>query len=970
MQEFYFQCVKKDTMYIGITTNEEFNKRILEKLLSSNENDFSYKDEAQIFDSTPFVEVNVHENLDSYYVLVMPDYQISQFEKYIPTLKGIFFDYDKACEIITFYSPCHNINLSFEWSDITDLSQNPFMVEDDDFESFLVLLRSIKRAKRLDYDIAFRSRITGDAITYTLESLYYKNYHCYGYLTDIEKYVREIDRLTDLSNKDSLTGLFNKQYTTSYAKQMIELAGINENVMLGIIDIDYFKNINDTYGHLFGDKLLIQFSESLKNCIGEKGLIGRIGGDEFLVLIKVDRTDEEYLKPICRKIRDEIHSIKIDGVKNFMITSTIGAACYPKDATNYNDLFECADKALYRGKLKGRDCYIIYDESKHKSISKQETTNFLGAPERRHSDATFISECLDSLLSSSNLENEIDTIVLKTANHFRIDRITISDEKLNILFQYSQDGSYLHKGYDLLLNPTYQALFVDNMLQITDIAQLRMNNPEIMDYYTNQRIKSLVQIIFKNNGKITGFISFDMYLERRSWQPSELMYFNILSKIISGFFNKYQTELKLEQIQYMDEITGIYNFAKFRNDIMLTNYAFDKGVFIIFDIASFKSIDEKYGYKIGNDVLMVIAQVLTALSNGNDYYCRVHDDVFAVYQKYTSNEEVIDYFNRINTEVAIRLKNMNINFDIKLVAGVSIYDSSESVDFTSLIDHANDSRKYAKAENMKLVFFDDEVCKQSNYTKLIESRMEMALRNDEFEVYLQPCYDIKSKTIESFEALVRWNFGKDVLTPNKFIPIFERNGFIDKMDFYVFEHVIKIIAKWEKKGYVMSPISVNISKCHLSDSEFLNKLDILFEKYNANKCYFALEVTEALFEGDSSYMVNFLNEAAASGYQIFLDNFGVAFSALSILSKLPVNALKLNRSFMENDLYGDKELLIVKNIIKLAKELGINVVSEGIETKSQSLEMRKLHCDYAQGYYYSKPMPVSTIEKELVKKRK
>ena len=102
-----------------------------------------------------------------------------------------------------------------------------------------------------------------------------------------------------------------------------------------------------------------------------------------------------------------------------------------------------------------------------------------------------------------------------------------------------------------------------------------------------------------------------MYLERRSWQPSELMYFSILSKIISGFFNKYQTEQKLEQIQYMDEITGISNFAKFRNDILQDHYAYEKGVFVLFDVANFKQIDEKYGYKTGNDVLVAIAQVLT-----------------------------------------------------------------------------------------------------------------------------------------------------------------------------------------------------------------------------------------------------------------------------------------------------------------------------------------------------------------------
>ncbi len=969
MQEFYFQCVKKDTMQVGITNDEQFNQRLLEKLLNSKLKEFSYKDNAQLFDSAPYVEVNVHENEDSYYVIVMPDYQISQLEKYVPTLKGIFFDYDKSCDYISFYSPNYDLNLSVDLSDLLDVEMNPFMVEKEDFEAFTSLIRTIKRARKMEFDMNFKSKITGKLTTFTLESSYYSNFHCYGYLTDIDKYVKEINRLTDLSNKDSLTGLFNKQYITSYANQMIDLAGPKDKIMIGIIDIDYFKNVNDTYGHLFGDKLLIQFSNSLKKSIGKNGIVGRIGGDEFLFVFKVEQTDEEYLKPICRTIRDDIRNIKFEGAKQFVITSTMGVACYPKDATSYNDLFECADKALYRGKLKGRDCYIIYDESKHKSISREETSNFIGNPERRRSDATFISECLDSLLAASNLEKEIDTIVSKIANHFRIDRITISDENLKILFQYSQDNSYLHKGYELLKKPEYQALFTDNMLQITDVGQLRMKNPEIMDFYTKEHIKSLVQIVFKRNGLITGFISFDMYLERRTWQPSELMYFNILSKIISGFFNKYQTEQQLEQIQYMDETTGIYNFAKFRNDIISHNYVYEKGYFILFDVKDFKVIDEKYGYKIGNDVLMVIAQVMAELSCSGGYYCRVHDDVFAMYQEYCSDDDVVNFFNRINEEAVKHLRNMGLNFDVKATAGVSIYVNSEVVDFTELIDHANDARKYAKNNGKSIAFYSDDVNRESLHVKLIESRMDSALANGEFEVYLQPCFDIKNKTIESYEALVRWNFDKEVLTPGSFIPVFEKNGFIKQMDFYVFEKVIQTIKKWEQHGYHMCPISVNISKCHLSDSMFLTELNALFDKYQANKAYFALEVTESLFDGDSIYMINFLKNAALEGYKIFLDNFGVAYSALSILSKLPIDALKLNRSFIENDVYAEKELLIVKNIIRLAKELGINVISEGIETKSQSIGMKKLHCDYAQGYYYSKPMPIAMIEKDL-KKRK
>lgn len=373
-------------------------------------------------------------------------------------------------------------------------------------------------------------------VTYILESSYKNQSHTLGYFRNIDSYAKEIEKLTNIANKDALTGVYAKQVIKNKIKELLEAASLNDKYIIGIIDIDYFKNINDTYGHLFGDEILIAFTKNLSKAIGKAGMVGRIGGDEFLFVYPVKSTVEEDIKPICRKIKHIIRQITFQDKSQFTLTSTMGLSCYPKDGLNYDELFVTADKALYRGKLKGRDCYIIYNEAKHGSIKKDNNLTFAGLPERKNSDSSLVSECLDGLLNTNDLEEEINNVIKKTVNHFRIDRITISDPKLKILFQYSRDNQLLDHGYELFNDESYRALFkADNMLQITDIVQLRTNNPQVTEYYTNKHIKSLVQIILYNNGIISGYISFDMYLERRVWMPEELMYFNIISKIISGF---------------------------------------------------------------------------------------------------------------------------------------------------------------------------------------------------------------------------------------------------------------------------------------------------------------------------------------------------------------------------------------------------------------------------------------------------
>lgn len=175
------------------------------------------------------------------------------------------------------------------------------------------------------------------------------------------------------------------------------------------------------------------------------------------------------------------------------------------------------------------------------------------------------------------------------------------------------------------------------MLQITDIVQLRTNNPQVTEYYTNKHIKSLVQIILYNNGIISGYISFDMYLERRVWMPEELMYFNIISKIISGFFYKFQIERKLKDVSNDDALTCLLSPVHFKQLVLEKIKEDLTGALIAFDIVKFRLINEYKGYDFGSSILKEIAKKITSVSK-SDYVCRLHDDVFVLYSKFINKD--------------------------------------------------------------------------------------------------------------------------------------------------------------------------------------------------------------------------------------------------------------------------------------------------------------------------------------------
>ena len=436
-------------------------------------------------------------------------------------------------------------------------------------------------------------------------------------------------------------------------------------------------------------------------------------------------------------------------------------------------------------------------------------------------------------------------------------------------------------------------------------------------------------------------------------------------------YNKKKKEDYLRKIAYTDPLTGADSIDKFKIN---SNKLFDKNnpeeyALFYIDVDKFKYINDMFGYDMGNDTLIHISNTIASELNEDEIFARVSADHFVLLIKYKTDDDIKTRLNNIYNKVQI-LSNPKINY-YKLILDCGIYKISKSDnDINTIMGRANTARKTIKGGHKNsFAFYDKEMHKKILKEKEIENSMVDALNNGEFIVYFQPKYSLSDYQIIGAEALVRWdNPQKGLIPPIEFIPVFERNGFIVNIDFYVFEEVCKKIREWMDEGQKVVPISVNLSRMHFVNSNFIEKFKLIVDKYKIPTRLIELELTETAVLDNIEGLLDTMNNLKEKGFVISMDDFGTGYSSLNLLKELPVDILKLDRAFFTEKDESNNEKIVISNVIKMAKELKMKVISEGVETISQVEFLKQIGCDMVQGYLFSKPMPVKEFEKIAFKK--
>ena len=437
--------------------------------------------------------------------------------------------------------------------------------------------------------------------------------------------------------------------------------------------------------------------------------------------------------------------------------------------------------------------------------------------------------------------------------------------------------------------------------------------------------------------------------------------------VICNDYNQFEKKA-LFKSAFTDMITGNYNwnhleaFLEVPLDKKIDDYAFAH-----FDIKEFRVINEAYGHIAANKVLN---NIVKAMNEADFVYAnaRCHNDNFAMLLKDMPEPELRkkleDFFEKLSVLeedpfYKIYYKCGLVPMRRAMLSGNRVADAAKMAQ--------------ALATNQKgteIILYTDKMNDDLSWGNYIKAYVETAIEQDEFIVYLQPKFDIKTEKIKGAEALIRWNYkNKEFLPPYRFIPFFEKDGSIAKIDDFVLTKVCQAMACWKKEGKPLYPISVNLSRIRMYDENLIDKLVGIVDSYGVEHHLIDFELTESATYDNMEHMLSVLQELRDRGFKISMDDFGTGYSSLSLLTQMPVDTLKIDKSFVDPIATTNErkeDIIVLQHIITLAKELGFVCLAEGAESRSQVDRLHDLGCEIIQGYYFSKPIPIAEYEKKYL----
>lgn len=425
---------------------------------------------------------------------------------------------------------------------------------------------------------------------------------------------------------------------------------------------------------------------------------------------------------------------------------------------------------------------------------------------------------------------------------------------------------------------------------------------------------------------------------------------------------------KMKQLMEHDELTGLHNRIKMFSNTkkMLDEHSGEQFAFIRFDIDRFSLFNTSFGEAEGNELLKFMAQCITEAANDHKFctFGRMSADVFCACVEYDGNaEKIIKRINNIQNQIAAYRK----DYLLKISVGVCIInDDIHNID-DYYFKSTNAAQRCKNRYEMNIAFYDEKAGQQIADEIEISSEMQAAIDNNQFVLYFQPKFSLSTERACGAEALVRWLHPvKGLVSPGKFIPVFEKNGFVSKLDYYVWENTCRILQSWLESGKKVFPVSVNISRISLYNPHLVDLMNGLVNKYKIPASLLQLEITESAYMTNPVLMEETITALHDAGFTILMDDFGSGYSSLNTLKRIKVDILKVDMKFLPIDDETERGEIILSCVIKMANWLGMSVVVEGVETRRQRDFLEGAGCGCVQGYYYARPIPQSEYEREYV----
>lgn len=879
---------------------------------------------------------------------------------------------------------------------------------------------------------------------------------------DVEKR-REME-LLESREKDALTGTLNRQAFIERVTDMIQGGGAGRNHVLMIVDIDNFKSVNDNFGHIAGNRVLSETAGCLRSSLRNADLLGRLGGDEFMIFmnnVPYDAFIEKRAEQICRQVNRRVG-------KNVLIGASIGIAVYPRDGTDFSVLYEMADDALYKVKQEGGNSFAFYQPETQNAAQEGVVLGMdaiedscLIVADDTNEVLSFCAELFEGSYSVTYAESGAKTLALLRKLGQKVAALVVhlteeeagsrellswlrdshdSDNVPVLIVDREEDDlkalQYIDAGaFDFIPMPVdRQFLFqrvnsaVHSAKRVKARAQsnfLRLQSDEeekfrhvleatgtvvftydiesetfsyddlagrylagkydkrtLWKIFLSDMVARLsdvkqMQALCHNLAEDPEKESDEMFVQLRSankkmrWFRMQLIKRNedqvFTGKMLMTFNDVHDEVVTKNSMRYRAEhdiLTGLLNRESFLSRVGELVSSGEPGHYVLacVDLDNFKVVNDQFGHATGDRILKDIGAKIQLLMDGcSGVCCRICADTFAAFYPAAHSEgEDDEIWGKLSRQLKQEAHPYHVTFhvgryridDLKLKPELML-DRALMAQRSIHRDAVRRIADYDEAERLRML-----------EEQKIVGMMEWALADGQFIIYLQPQYSRGTGLISGVETLVRWNHPEQgMITPGQFIPLFEKNGFITRLDHFVWEESCVLLRRWLDEGRKIVPLSVNVSRVDIFDEGLCDDLTALIEKYELTRDMLRLEITETAYSDQPEQFLGAVGRLRNEGFLVEMDDFGSGYSSLNILKNCPIDVLKLDMGFLsDNEGESARGGNIIASVVRMARLLSLPIIAEGVETQQQADFLHSIGCDVMQGYLFAKPMPVNEFE--------
>ncbi|MBQ5311513.1 MAG: GGDEF domain-containing protein [Oscillospiraceae bacterium] len=450
------------------------------------------------------------------------------------------------------------------------------------------------------------------------------------------------------------------------------------------------------------------------------------------------------------------------------------------------------------------------------------------------------------------------------------------------------------------------------------------------------------------------------------WAEEDIVRVNMMLRMISVFSGRNRFLSIAEQATYHDDM-GYYNVTYFKRylDRLMQSDRLNGMTAVYFNLKHFSLINMQIGRAAGTFVMRSYIDHIIRIVGENGIVAHIGGDNFAIIVETERINSIINCFEGVDIVFDI---NTQETVNVSATAGIYTVPKGIGMEYSSEIMDKVSAAAHAARTNEKedVVYFNDDMIASKEKLMAIQQLFPQAIKTGEFLVYYQPKVSLRDGRLSGAEALCRWKHEDVIIPPAEFIPVLERSMDICKLDFYMLDHVCQDIRRWLDEGREVVRISVNLSRKHMMDIDLLEHIIEIIDRNNVPHRYIEIELTETTTDVEFKDLKRVVNGLQNVGIYTSVDDFGIGYSSLNLIKEIPWNVLKVDRSFLPVE--GDdnsRRTVMFRYVIGMAQEMGLECIAEGVETPRQVQLLKENNCEFAQGFYFDKPLPVDEFETRM-----